>query len=129
MTDREKLVSLLGVINASAYIRTNTEAGFSVSKYGEGFIADYLVAHGVTIKEPNRVFTLEEVFTAIKEDRQLYVEDIEDPTNTGWDDCNCVDYWLNKGINKYEMREDYGKTWRCWAEKPTEEERKAALWE
>lgn len=25
--------------------------------------------------------------------------------------------------------EDYGKTWRCWAEKPTEEERMAAGWE
>ena len=24
---------------------------------------------------------------------------------------------------------DYGKTWRCWAMKPTEEERSAAKWE
>ena len=24
---------------------------------------------------------------------------------------------------------DYGKTWRCWANKPTDEEREAAAWE
>lgn len=24
---------------------------------------------------------------------------------------------------------DYGKTWRCWARKPTDEERKAAKWD
>ena len=27
------------------------------------------------------------------------------------------------------MERDYGKTWRCWARKPTDEERAAAVWE
>ena len=26
-------------------------------------------------------------------------------------------------------RDDYGKTWRCWSRRPTDEERKAAKWE
>ena len=32
------------------------------------------------------------------------------------------------GIQKYEI-DDYGKTWRCWASRPTDEEREAAAWE
>lgn len=32
------------------------------------------------------------------------------------------------GEAKY-MRADYGRTWRCWARRPTEEERKAAKWD
>ena len=32
------------------------------------------------------------------------------------------------GIQKYEI-DDYGKTWRCWASRPTDEERSAAAWE
>lgn len=32
------------------------------------------------------------------------------------------------GIQKYEI-DDYGKTWRCWAIRPTDEEREAAAWE
>lgn len=31
------------------------------------------------------------------------------------------------GIQKYEI-ENYGKTWRCWASRPTDEEREAAAW-
>lgn len=31
------------------------------------------------------------------------------------------------GIQKYEI-DDYGKTWRCWAIRPTDEEREAAAW-
>ena len=28
-----------------------------------------------------------------------------------------------------EDKDDYGKTWRCWSHRPTEEERKAAEWD
>ena len=30
--------------------------------------------------------------------------------------------------SKYDIKE-YGKTWRCWASRPTDEERKVAQWE
>ena len=126
MTDREKLVRL---IDEAADIKPVSHGG-QISYYLDSEkIADHLISHGVTVKEPNKVLSLSEVFEGIKEERCFYIEDIEAPSNTGWDNCNAVDYWLNKGVNKYDMREDYGKHWRCWAEKPTEEERKAAEWE
>ena len=30
--------------------------------------------------------------------------------------------------SKYDIK-DYGKTWRCWASRPTDEEREATAWE
>lgn len=32
------------------------------------------------------------------------------------------------GRTEYDI-DDYGKTWRCWASRPTDEEREAATWE
>ena len=32
------------------------------------------------------------------------------------------------GVQKHEI-DNYGKTWRCWASRPTDEEREAAAWE
>lgn len=52
-------------------------------------------------------------------------------------DCKDTGYWiswsnivscLERCYPKY-MPEDYGKTWRCWSAKPTEEERKEAEWD
>ena len=47
---------------------------------------------------------------------------------------NCWIPWclvremVETGYRKY-TRESYGKTWRCWERKPTDEERSAAEWE
>ena len=30
---------------------------------------------------------------------------------------------------RYFVETEYGKTWRCWSRKPTDEERKAAKWD
>ena len=117
MTDREKLVELLDII-------------IQPGQKTLGEIADHLLAHGVTVKEPQKPLTLEEVLQAIKDCKTLWIEDEEEPTNTGIDPgCYNVRYWLNKTVIKDEIRACYGKTWRCWAEKPTEEERRAAEWE
>ena len=44
--------------------------------------------------------------------------------------CNCIDVYKLGAACALPMSEElYCKTWRCWAEKPTEEERKAAEWE
>ena len=127
MTDREKIVYLIKE-NAKAIV-SSTENGVCVCLDVED-LADHLLSHGVTVKEPNKVLTLEEVLQAIKDCKTLWIEDEEDPTNTGIDPgCDNVRYWLNKTAIKDEIRACYGKTWRCWAEKPTEEERKAAEWE
>lgn len=119
MADREKLVKLLEDVTQLNALKGTVEE-----------TADYLISHGVTVKEPNKVLTLEEVLQAIKDCKTLWIEDEEEPTNTGIDPgCDVVRYWLNKTVIKDEIRACYGKTWRCWAENPTEEERKAAEWE
>jgi len=36
---------------------------------------------------------------------------------------------LNARETDYLLYANYGRTWRCWARRPTDEERSAALWE
>jgi hypothetical protein len=39
-------------------------------------------------------------------------------------------YYETHNTNELKLLEiDYGKTWRCWARRPTDEERAAAAWE
>lgn len=39
-------------------------------------------------------------------------------------------YYETHNANELKLLEiDYGKTWRCWARRPTDEERAAAAWE
>ena len=39
-------------------------------------------------------------------------------------------YYETHNTNELKLLEiDYGKTWRCWARRPTDEERAAAVWE
>ena len=80
-------------------------------------------------KEPNRPLTLNEVLDGVKEGRQLYIEEKLVMSNTGWDKNGMLDYWVNKDLSKYQIRANYGFSWRCWAEKPTDEELAAAKWE
>lgn len=35
---------------------------------------------------------------------------------------------LKKGFAGYLDGEEYGKTWRCWTQRPTDEQREAAPW-
>lgn len=129
MTDREKLVSLLGKINSAAYIKTPTESGFSMSKYGEEYIADYLIAHGVTVREPQKPLTAEEA-------KDFVLWDTNKPPLL-W-----IEYKTNKEKNRYmyietvnelyrllQILSSYGNNVRCWIERPTDEEMEAAEWE
>lgn len=139
MTDREKLVSLLGAINSAAYIKIPTESGFSISKFGEDYIADYLIAHGVTVREIQKPMDLVD---AIEADDPVWIEYVHTFMDMEVIKIYTVDYFesrffvdgtlIGKRINEKSMllkKDDYGKTWRCWAEKPRSEERKAAEWE
>lgn len=45
----------------------------------------------------------------------------------GFDDCVYYDTHGDDDVKL--MRSDYGKTWRCWAHRPTPEERAAVPWE
>ena len=42
---------------------------------------------------------------------------------------DCIHFMTHSEEDVKLMRYDYGKTWRCWPRRPTDEERKAAKWE
>lgn len=119
MTDREKLIDLL-LIPSKTLEYEDAER-----------IAKYLLAHGVTVREPNRPLKLHEVIKHFRQEDPsvLWLEDKRESYNDGWDKNDAVYYRLNVSAYRRDMADTYGKTWRCWAEKPTEEERKAAPWE
>ena len=141
MTDREKLVELVKeicnkVVKACGCSDMLPSYSFCKNAVYES-IADYLIINGVTVAEMQRPLTLEEV----KENRAVWIED--DGCETGQElypalyyaegypqhtvftyldeDLGEEDAWLNNT--------QYGITWRCWATKPTEEERANAEWE
>lgn len=123
MTDREKLVELLETAESAVYWNGSDKS--FIEK-----ITDHLIAHGVTIKEPNRPMTVEEV----RKKDLVYLDERHGRTS-----CPCFidpastehDMYFFTGLNcVFTHRvKAYNKFWRCWAEKPTEEERKAAEWE
>lgn len=128
MTDREKLIEIL--------LEADCEIGILCDGCGArpeeevfGNIADHLLAHGVTVKEMQKPLALEE----LSYEAEMYWVENEDgcfPVLL-WDKSYCYSSFSQFGTEQdaFLNNVDYGKTWRCWAEKPTEEERKAAGWE
>jgi hypothetical protein len=131
MTDREKLVDLLET-HCTVIGEENCKAakGEKCSpKDCANCLANHLIANGVIVRgiqkpiemvelQENSVFWYEE-----KYEYELYPVHLEE---------GYVNFFVSFiGIEFAERHEkcNYGKTWRCWAEKPTEEERKAAEWE
>ena len=133
MTDREKLVRL---IEESAYIKLAFPEG-QISYYLDSeMIADHLLSHGVTVKEMQKPLTVEETL----EKRVVYLEFkhllLQEPVVmfrawNEWEDAEIIHYdRFGCQYSNIDCEEnDYGKKWRCWAEKPTEMEGKAAEWE
>lgn len=119
MTVREKLVGLL--------IEADREIGILCDGCGSrpeqevfGNIADHLIAHGVTVREMKKPLTVENlIFFNWEIWREWWIE-----LKSGRLFCakECIGYI-------HTPKDEYGKTWRCWAEKPRSEERKAAEWE
>lgn len=71
---------------------------------------------------PCRPMTLEE-FKEYAVGRPALVEDKDQSMNNAWVFPNQVDCLLEY------IGHRYGKTWRCWPRKPTEQEREACGWE
>lgn len=74
--------------------------------------------------------TLEEI---INTDAEIWFEERNDADTWA---CRCLFnrakkimtvYYIMANPEEFEF-DDYGKTWRCWERKPTEEERSAAEW-
>lgn len=133
MTDREKIVELLEQIDAVSYERSKTETGFMIIKRGKEYIADYLISHGVTVKEMQKPITkglLPENSPCWFEVKNMFgslpLEPIKITKNTR--EIYCL-YFIGEEDSTLMDYDLYGKTWRCWAEKPTDEERRNAKWE
>lgn len=127
MDDREKLVEIL--LEVSKNIMSFPSEGFNEH------LADYLIAHGVTVREKQKPLTVEETLKK----RVVYLEFkhllLQEPVVmfrawNEWEDAEIIHYdRFGCQYSNIDCPEsDYGKTWRCWAEKPSEEERAAAEW-
>lgn len=89
------------------------------------------------IAQPPRVMTLEEILE-YGDDKPLFIEyvlptetvlkpAIFQPDNSEEEGYMCmVSAWRSSGF--YDQ-EGYGKDWRCWTARPTDEQRKAVKWE
>lgn len=122
MTDREKVIQ---------HFQDAIEASGNNNKWR--FVRLDIVEDAIALlkaQEP-RVLTLEEVRNNCPD--CVYVE-----TKTGWLECTIQDCGESDkydgifvyGINEYFMEswDIYGKWWRCWSAKPTDEQREATPW-
>ena len=133
MTDREKLIDLLethcAVIGDENCKATNGEK--CSTKDCANCLADHLIAHGVTVREKQKPLTLEELKRIEEQPVWCETEATRTPCVVK---CSLIDkedaifYALGSEYPILFSVETYGQIWRCWAEKPTEEERKAAEW-
>lgn len=122
MTDREKLVELLDKSFGAQYEMRGLLTAVHT--------AEYLIANGVTVKQMQKPLTVEEV----REKDMVYLEE-----RHGRISCPClIDqpipqkdmYFISSMSEIFTHRvKAYNKFWRCWAAKPTDEERQAAPWE
>lgn len=129
MTDREKLLRLIDEVAEGMLIQ---RCGELVCTINSDNIADHLLAHGVTVKEPQKPLTVEEAAgTNEPVWYEYYKHPIAIPADVVYShSAPFLEVHKLGAISVLSMREDsYGKTWRCWAEKPTEAERKNAKWE
>ena len=90
-------------------------------------------------QEP-RVMTLEEIGNALKMPLWKETKRAHKDLYTGW--VLAYDIQKGEGITGTRLGmsepsgrvvwyrlDDYGKTWRCWTSRPTDEQRKAVKWE
>ena len=140
MTDHEKLFRLL--LKAFSLDSTigldwgECSLFFPKVKFKEAI--DYLLENGVTVRQMQKPLTVEELkeIYFMREDHvwprerkppYLYLDSSLEKNDHLWVAWSIVVDFLETGYRQYTV-ESYGKTWRCWAEKPTDEERKAAEW-
>ena len=129
MTDLEKLVELLSGVQAGG-VALDHEALKANAVQNEE-VAEYLNANGVTVKQMQKPLTVEELY-----DRQgeiVYLEYVknkfeEHPYLLTFFGNYYAEFDCYGGQNADFIIADYGYTWRCWANRPTEEERRAAEW-
>ena len=131
MTDREKLIDVLTNLEeedefiCDSCVRVNKQIRIES-------LANRMISYGVMVKEQQKPLT----FDQLNEDEYYWYEHnyykciIIEPAEIRHkrDEVCYIDFIGNTTCISHK-KEYYGKIWRCWAEKPTEEEREAAKWE
>lgn len=126
MTDREKLLDIINTrLEITGWITPDE-------------MVDLLIANGVTVREMQKPMDLVdaiEAYDPVWIEYSLTFMDMEvikiypiDYLNRRFFADGTLFGERIKEKSILLQKDDYGKTWRCWAEKPTEEERKAAEW-
>ena len=131
MADREKLVEPLARVITNAMYTGSDNGGVVVYYVSVEQIADHLIAHGVTVREMQKPLTLEELRRIEEQPVWCETEATRTPCvvkRSLIDKEDAIFYALGSEYPIFFSVETYGQIWRCWAEKPTEEERKAAEW-
>ena len=129
MNDREKLINLIMqrfVLKISPETEYKIIINFNIEE-----LVDHLISHGVTVKAMQRPLSLEEL-------KRMEVGPVWCETKTTKTPCvvknsmidneDAIFYALGSEYPIFFNVDVYGQFWRCWAEKPTEAERKAAAW-
>lgn len=131
MTDRERLIAVLNEIE--------NDVGFICDSCGESkksicieSFANRLITHGVYVREPQKPCKFEEISSGgycwVEYKYEFYTS-----VEMACVLCKTSEYcgidFVGHGSSITHRKELYNETWRCWAEKPTEAERKNAKWE
>lgn len=130
MADLEKLIAELVEANQMARYTDH------IVKFSNEFLDEILLPTLRSfLPKPPRIISLDE---AVRGDDLSWIEINVGggPRNFGhWTDCyrdpNGENYVISAwaGGNNWLDPEQYGRTWRCWSQRPSEEERKAVPWE
>lgn len=131
MTEREKLINLI-MQRFDWQIAPETEHKIIINA-NLGELVDALISHGVTVKEMQKPIAETDLGKYI--DTPVWFEelgrDVEElPLLLDGIGIYYAEFKEFGEIERLDRHiDDYNYQWRCWAEKPTEEERKAAEWE
>ena len=141
MTDREKVIKGLECCLANGHnncpYKSTDEGIDKVTSCTTYLMKDALAL--LKAQEP-RVMTLEEIGNALKMPIWKETKSANKDLYTGW----VLAYDIQKGLGITGTRlgmsepsgrvvwyklDDYGKTWRCWTSRPTDEQMKEAKWD
>lgn len=139
MTDEEKILSdLKGIAEYFMELYREEEDREVYDQHYDRMVvvsnACNLIEELLKDQEP-RVLTLEELRSLNGTDHFVWFED-----NGGYDFYDCyaevITYRNNVELNTFGSEvefepdnEEYGKTWRCWSSRPTDEQREAVPWQ
>lgn len=127
MNDMEKLNQMRKVLQDSLFYKFDDESCTMVIEIDK--TAKNLIAHGVTVRTLRKPLTLDEAIEMSKDEHTIfYVESNLQNSIVQSDYWGSVNFWLNKCVEKQRLRNEYGRSWRCWANRPTDEERESAEW-